>query len=203
MKNLLLVLLLCNTLLFAKTEDNATNDEYVNINFVNLRIVDFVKMVAKIRHKNILMNTNLKGKINFVSVKPVPKTSLMKLLNSILETKGFTLINTTNGYLKIVKIANAGRSGLPVNEYDKNTYQIVTEIIEVDDINVDLLITKLRHLVTKGSKITTSRETNAIIVTDYPDKIRSIKKIIKLLVSKTKQTVVVVELHSSIRYNIP
>ncbi len=165
----------------------------VDINFKGLNIKDFVKMVAKIRNENILIDSKLSGNINFISVKPIPKKSLMTLLNHVLETKGYTLVRTGHKYLKIVKIIDAGRSGLPVNT-TRDTFQIVTEIIEVDGMNVDLLVTKLRHLVTKNSKITTSKETNALIVTDYPDKIKSIKKIINLLSSKSQLKTKVIKL---------
>ncbi len=171
----------------------AFGKDTVNINFKGLNIRDFVKMVAKIRNENILIGSKLSGSINFISVKPIPKKSLMTLLNHVLETKGFTLVRTGHRYLKVVKIADAGRSGLPVNT-TKDTFQIVTEIIEVDGMNVDLLVTKLRHLVTKNSKITTSKETNALIVTDYPDKIKSIKKIINLLSSKSQLRTQVIRL---------
>ena len=187
MKKVIISIIIISSLLIA-------NEETIKINFKNLKISDFIQMIAKIKNENILIDKDIGGKVNFISVKEIPKKSLMKLLNSVLETKGYTIIRTTNGYLKVVKIVDAGRSGLPVNTKE-DTFQIVTEIIEVKDMNVDLLITKLRHLVTKNSKITTSKETNAIILTDYPDKIESIKRIISLLVSKTKQTVKVIKLH--------
>ncbi len=165
----------------------------VDINFKGLNIRDFVKMVAKIKNENILIGNKLNGNINFISVRPIPKKSLMTLLNHVLETKGFTLVRTGHRYLKVVKIEDAGMSGFTVNTKEK-TFQIVTEIIEVDGMNVDLLVTKLRHLVTKNSKITTSKETNALIITDYPDKIKSIKKIINLLASKSQLKTKVIRL---------
>ena len=43
----------------------------INLNFKDLDINDFIKMVAKITDKNILISQNLRGKVNFISVKPV------------------------------------------------------------------------------------------------------------------------------------
>ncbi|OPX27714.1 MAG: hypothetical protein B1H07_00695 [Campylobacteraceae bacterium 4484_166] len=184
MRKLVLIITLCSIFL--------ANDT-ISINFKGLDIRDFVKMVAKIKDENILMDSGLNGKVNFISVKPIPKKSLMVLLNHVLETKGYTLVRTHFGYLKVVKIIDAGRSGLPVNS-SKDTFQIVTEIIEVENMNVDILVSKLRHLVTKNSKITTSKDTNAIIVTDYPQKIKSIKRIIKLLSNKSQKKIRVIKL---------
>jgi general secretion pathway protein D len=46
------------------------NAREIELNFKNLEINDFIKMVAKITHKNILLTQNLKGKVNFIAVKP-------------------------------------------------------------------------------------------------------------------------------------
>ena len=67
--------------------------EKVNVNFKNLNISDFIKMVGKITGKNILIDSEIKGKINFVSNKPIEKDDLIPLATTILETKKMTLVN--------------------------------------------------------------------------------------------------------------
>ena len=54
-------------------------EETVDVNFRDLSVKDFVEMVAKITHKNILIEGELNGKINFVSQEPIKKSSLMSL----------------------------------------------------------------------------------------------------------------------------
>jgi general secretion pathway protein D len=45
--------------------------EQVNVNFSNLKIDDFIKLISKITHKNILVNNKINGTVNFVSTTPV------------------------------------------------------------------------------------------------------------------------------------
>ncbi len=66
-------------------------EETVDVNFRDLSVKDFVEMVSKITQKNILIEAELKGKINFVSTKPVKKSALFSLANSILGGKGLTI----------------------------------------------------------------------------------------------------------------
>ena len=62
----------------------------IELNFQNLEISDFVKMVAKITNKNILITTPLRGKVNFISVKPVNENEIYDILLNILQSKGYT-----------------------------------------------------------------------------------------------------------------
>jgi len=48
-------------------------EEKVDVNFRNLSVKDFIEMVSKITQKNILIEGELKGKINFVSTTPIKK----------------------------------------------------------------------------------------------------------------------------------
>jgi len=82
---------------------SATSEKYVKVNFRNLDIKDFVEMVSKISKKNILINDTLKGKINFVSTQPIKKTSLIPLANSILQNKGYTLVDQGD-FMQIVSL---------------------------------------------------------------------------------------------------
>jgi general secretion pathway protein D len=75
---------------------NATDD--ININFKDLKIMDFIKITSKITNKNILITQEIDGNVNFVSNKPVNKNELIKILNYVLEDKGYTLVLVNNIY---------------------------------------------------------------------------------------------------------
>lgn len=153
----------------------------IEINFKDLEIEDFVKMVAKITDKNILLSQDIRGKINFVSVKPIPKERLYSLLQQILDTKGFTLIEHSGGFLNIVRSSEASKENLPVNR-GSNVSQMYTEIIKVENENVDIVASKIRHLLSKSAKLVTSKEINSIIISDFPNNINTIKEVIKEIV---------------------
>ncbi len=89
-------------------------EETVDVNFRDLEVKDFIEMVSKITQKNILIEVEPKGKINFVSTKPIKKSALFSLANSILGGKGLTIIDQGE-YYKVVKGSDAAGEGLEVS----------------------------------------------------------------------------------------
>ncbi len=190
-------------LTLAMSENPVTPPKFttgVEINFKDLEIEDFVKMVAKITNKNILLTTEIKGKINFVSVKPIEKDKLYELLLQILETRGFTIVETKAGFLNLVRNTDAGGVNLPikgdgvVDDKWAELPQMVTKIIRINSENVDIVTSKVRHLLSKSAKLVTSKEINSIIISEYPENIATIEKIIYRLENTPKIDIKFVEL---------
>ncbi len=81
------------------------NDE-ININFKDLKIMDFINITSKILNRNILITDEIEGNVNFVSNKPIKKNELTKILNYVLEDKGYVLI-FNDDILRVVKKSNS------------------------------------------------------------------------------------------------
>ena len=152
----------------------ATSKEVVNIKFNNLKIEDFIKLVAKIIHKNILLTTPIPGNVNFISSAPVYKDELFNILIDILDAKGFTLVEDGN-YLKVVRSSRAVKEGLGF--VTKTPGVMRTTIIRIQNANVDVVAAKIRQFLSIGGKIITLRDTNSMVVADYPKNLAIIKKI--------------------------
>ncbi len=154
----------------------ATKEETVNVNFRNLDIKDFVEMVSKITHKNILINTPLKGKINFVSTQPIKKSSLIPLANAILANKGFTLVEQGD-FMQVVKASEAAGMGLAVD--DKVSGQTLkTVLFKLKTSNAAVIRAKIKPLLHKNAKVVSFKNNNVLSITAYPRTLKSIKKII-------------------------
>ncbi|MDD2699316.1 MAG: secretin N-terminal domain-containing protein [Arcobacteraceae bacterium] len=154
--------------------------EEININFKNLEIVDLIKIVSKILDKNILMDQDVSGKVDFVSNKPVDKEDVLNILMYTLEPKGFTIVDN-NGILRLVRINDASKYNLPVVSKTIETFQIITEVFIVPNVNVDVISSKIRHLISTSAKLVTDKDSNAIIITDFVANIKTIKSVIDLL----------------------
>ncbi len=151
----------------------------VNINFTNLSVNDFVKMVGKITGKNILIDGEIKGKINFVANKDgVEKDELIPLLNAILETKKMTLVNK-GSYYQVVKSATAASEGLPVtNNIHSGGSTMKTVVFQLSNVNSAVIRTKIKPLLHRSGKVVSFKKNNLLAITDYPSTLRSIKKLI-------------------------
>jgi len=152
----------------------------VKINFKNLKIVDFINMVAHITGKNILIGQNVQGTVDFVSVKPVAKENIYDLLIKVLATKGYTINDTGNGFLQVIRSADAPKSAPP--QYGQAEIpEVQTVVIPVENLNVRTILRQVNFLLSKYGKITLSYESNSVVVTDYPDNIQTIKNLIRKL----------------------
>lgn len=154
--------------------------EQVNVSFSNLELNDFIKVISSITKKNILVNHPLTGQVNFVSTSPIYEDELMEILVSVLESKGFTLVPNGSMY-EVVRSTEAAQHNVRVAAQNKKLHGslMVTQDIEVRSNNVDAVAAKIRHLISKSAKLVTMKEGNLLLITDYPNNIETIKKVIK------------------------
>ena len=156
----------------------------VELNFKNLQINDFIKMVAKITNKNILLTQDLRGKVNFISVKPVNEKEVYDILLNILRSRGYTLI-ADNGFLKVVRSADAYKNAPPLSSENKLN-QIETDIITLKYTPARVAFTQINFLLSRYGKIIVNNNKNLLIITDYPKNLTLIKKILNKIDTKYK-----------------
>jgi len=167
--------LLLAIMLFAAPER-----EKVDISFKDMKIEDFLRMSAKILNQNILVTQDVRGEVNFISTTPIYKDEILSLLIAILENKGFTLVKDGR-FLKTVKTSVASRENLPVVENKVSGSLMVTQAMVVENYNVDVVVQKVRHLISNSAKLVTMKETNSLVLTDYPSNIETVSKVIAAL----------------------
>jgi len=201
MKKFFWVFLVVGLVGFGTVASATSSDPSININFKNLKIVDFVKMVAKITHKNILVDHEIKGNIDFISVKPIKRSQIYNLLVNILDTKGYSIRDTKRGFLKIIKNSDAPRTAPPLIS-QSNIDEVQTAIIPVKNINARNILRQVNFLLSRYGKIAISYESNSVIVTDYPSNIRSIRGVLTSLDKQRDTTVKFVKLSEASAKNV-
>ena len=67
-------------------------DDAVTLNFVNADIDAVVKAVSEMTGRNFVLDPRVKGVINIVSARPVPRSLVYPTLLSALRLQGFTAI---------------------------------------------------------------------------------------------------------------
>ena len=159
------------------------DEEKVDVNFRDLSVKDFVEMVGKITSKNILINGDLKGKVNFVSTTPIKKSSLIPLANSILASKGLTLIDQGE-YFQVVKLSEAAGEGLDVGSNIGDSETMKTVMIPLKNSNASVIRAKIKPLMEKGAKVISFKENNMLAITATPKTLRAIKKVIDAIEKK-------------------
>jgi general secretion pathway protein D len=160
----------------------AAADDTVTLNFVNADIEAVVKAVAEITGRNFLIDPRVKGTINIISVRPVPKTLVYPTLLSALRLQGFTVVEG-EGVSKVVPEADAKQQGgaVSVGPVAGGGDRLVTQVITLRYESAAQLVNVLRPLITPNNTIAAFPASNALVITDYADNLRRIDRIIASL----------------------
>jgi general secretion pathway protein D len=157
-------------------------DDAVTLNFVNADIDAVVKAVSEMTGRNFVLDPRVKGVINIVSARPVPRSLVYPTLLSALRLQGFAAIEG-DGVTKIVPEADAKQQGSPVvkggaaGEGDR----LVTSVYVLKYESATQLVNVLRPLITPNNAIAALPSANALVITDYADNLKRIDKIIASL----------------------
>ena len=171
--------------------------EKVDVNFRDLTISDFIKMVGKITGKNILVDGDIKGKINFVSNTPIDKSELIPLANAILGTKKMTLVKKGN-YYQVVKSTTAPGQGLDVSSsVTSGDGTMKTVVFQLSNVNSAVIRTKIKPLLSKSAKVVSFKKNNLLTITDYPRNLKTAKKLIDKIENKQAKLSKVVYLQNA------
>ena len=108
---------------------------------------------------------------------------LMGILISVLESKGFTLMEK-GSLLQVVRSTEAAKHNAKVQKQGIEALGslMITQSIKVKGENVDIVAAKIRYLISKTAKLMTMKESNTLLITDYPRNIETIKQVIDDLV---------------------
>jgi len=158
----------------------APSSDKVSLNIDGMGISDLIKLVAATTKKNIFIGEEIPGSISYAGNKPINKKDLYGILQTTLDAKGYTLIDTGGGYLSVVKTVDATQMNLPLMQ-KSDIPQMQNYIFTFRFASAETMAAKIKHFTTKNAKITASKESNSVIVTDFPENIATIQKAMKIL----------------------
>ncbi len=190
-------------LVFVVTLSMGLEEDEVDINFRDLSVKIFIEMVGKITQKNILITSELKGDINFVSNAPIKKSSLIPLANSILANKGLTLVNQGDFY-QVMKSNEAAGEGLVVDTQVGDGDTMKTVMFPLKNTSASIIRAKIKPLLHKDAKVISFKENNLLSVTANPKTLRAIRHVVDAIEEKgDKQSTFIKLKHASIKEVYP
>ncbi|MEO9453413.1 type II secretion system secretin GspD [Chromobacterium phragmitis] len=170
----------------------APQNDTVMLNFVNADIETVVKAIGEISGKNFIIDPRVKGTVNIVSSRPVPRSLSYQVLLSSLRLQGFSAVEG-NGVIKIVPEADAklhakASKSIPRGDGDR----LITKVFALKNSNANQLVPVIRPLVSPNNTVAAYPQSNALIVTDYADNIQRIESIIESVESAAAGDTVVI-----------
>ena len=160
-------------------------DELVSVNFDQVDIRMVLKTISDITGINFIVDESVKGTVTVISPTNIRLGEVYKVLESILEVKGFAAV-PAEGIVKIVPRAEAAQRNLQVrlgsnpSEIPRSD-SLLTQIIPLsyaDAIEVSQII---KPLLARSSYMATYPRTNSILITDISSNIHHVAKIIQQL----------------------
>ena len=169
----------------AAAANGSANPDTVTLNLVNADIEGVVKVVSQITGKNFVLDPRVKGTVNIVSAKPMPRAMVYDVFVSALRLQGFAVIED-RGIVKIVVEADAklnpGPTFGPAEQGRGGTGdRIQTRLYTLKYESAAQLIPILRPLISPNNSISVNQNSNTLVVTDYANNLQRIEKIINAI----------------------
>ena len=192
----------------AALSDGAANT--VSLNFVNADIDQVIAAIGLISGRNFLVDPRIKGVLNIVSAKPVPRHLTYQILLSSLRLQGYAAVEA-NGVTTILPEADAKLHGTPVEVAGELSGQgpanrgaskgggerLITQVYALKHESAAQLVPILRPLIAPNNTIAAYANNNTLVITDYAENITRLTRIIDAVDQPQSDVVVIPVLHAS------
>lgn len=162
------------------TQGPADAGETVSLNFVNADVGAVIQAISKISGRNFVVDPRVKGTLNIVTARPVPRNLSYSILLSALRLQGYAAIEG-QGVTKIVPEADAKLHAVPVGKGQGagGGDRLTTQVFTLQHESASQLVPVIRPLVSPNNTVTAYPGNNSLVVTDYAENIGRIARIIE------------------------
>ncbi|MBY0277329.1 type II secretion system secretin GspD, partial [Candidatus Binatia bacterium] len=169
--------------------------DLVVMDFQDVEIATLVKFISEITGKNFLLDDKVKGKVSVISPSKITVDEAYRVFQSVLQVKGFTLVDT-GPVVKIIAIKDVKGSSLPIGAETKTPSEAyVTQLVPLEHLEAQAAAQLLQPLVSRDGLISAYTPTNSLIVVDAESNIaRLVELITSLDVPGQERTVEVIPL---------
>lgn len=172
--------------------------DLVTLNFVNADIEGVVKVVGEITGKNFVLDPRVKGTVNIVSAKPLPRALVYQVFLSAMRVQGFTAVEE-RGVVMILPETDAKAYRIPTRSPQEQPRAmgdiIQTQVFKLTYQSAVLMVPVLRPLIPANNTITAYQNNNTLVVTDYASNLQRIEKIIESIDQPNDGDPIIIPLH--------
>ncbi|WP_159822046.1 type II secretion system secretin GspD [Colwellia sp. 20A7] len=166
--------------------------------FKDTEIVEFVTIVGKNLKKTMIVDPNVRGKINVRSYDLLSEEQYYQFFLNVLAVYGFAAIERENNIVKIIRNKDAKTSAIPVVDSGGSIVgdEMVTRIVEVKNVTVRELVPLLRQLSDQagGGNVTNYDPANVIMLTGTAATVNRLVNIIERVDRAGDQDVEIIKL---------
>lgn len=146
-------------------------------NYKDADIRQIIEAVGAVTHKNFILDPRVNAKVTMLSATPMSPEEFYEAFLSVLEVHGYVAI-PTGGVVKIIPDAAARQYPVELGVSGTAPDDIVTQIIEVENVNAAQLVTALRPLIPQYGHLVSPAGSNMLIISDRASNVQRIMSII-------------------------
>lgn len=159
-----------------------TAEEYA-ASFKNTDINEFIQVVGRNLGKTIIIDPNVRGKIDVRSYDVMNGQQYYQFFLNVLEVYGFAAVEMESGVLKVIRDRDAKTSSIPVMGADNRGSgdAMVTRVVPVENVSVRELAPLLRQLNDQsgGGMVVSYDPSNVIMMTGRAETVQRLVEIIE------------------------
>ena len=166
--------------------------------FKGTEISEFVTIVGKHLKKTMIIDPNVRGKINVRSYDMLTEEQYYQFFLNVLEVYGYAAVKMDNNIVKIIRNKDAKTAAIPVIGDNSNIIgdEMVTRVVEVKNVTVRELVPLLRQLSDQagGGNVVNYDPANVIMLTGTASTVNRLVKIIERVDRAGDQDVEIIKL---------
>jgi general secretion pathway protein D len=158
--------------------------EKVTMDFDNVEIAEIVKAMAKLVKKRFVYDERVKGTVTVLSEEPVSIEQAYHMFESVLQLKGFTIVEGSTGELKIIPSREAKQAPLDMlRDEDLPSHRdlFATRLISLHYVKAATIEPMLRQFASSDASLIGDVRTNTLLVTDTGANIAHMLQIVAAL----------------------
>ncbi|WP_076417285.1 type II secretion system secretin GspD [Colwellia sp. UCD-KL20] len=167
-------------------------------NFKNTEITEFINIVGKNLNKTMVVDPNVRGKVNLRSYDALTEEQYYQVFLNVLEVYGFSAVKMENNIIKIIRNKDAKTASIPVvgDENPGTGDEMVTRVVEVKNVTVRELVPLLRQLSDQsgGGNVVNYDPANVILLTGTAATVNRLVAVIERVDKAGDQDVQIIKL---------
>ncbi|RIL11714.1 MAG: type II secretion system protein GspD [Proteobacteria bacterium] len=165
-------------------EEELAKDASTEINVKNADIAQIVRIFSKKTKRNFIMDERVKGKVSIYLPGKVSANESIRILDAVLNFKGFTSVPIGQNLWKIVPSKDAKQTTIPTlmeGREGSPTASMVTRLVQLKYVSAEEVKQLISPLASPDGLTNSYAGTNSLIIIDSEENIERLIKIIDTL----------------------
>jgi general secretion pathway protein D len=166
----------------ASAQQQAQQQQTITPAFRDADITQIIEAVSTITGKTFIVDPRVRAQVTILSSTPMSPDAFYQAFLSILQVHGFMAVESGN-VTKILPDANMRQ--VPANDLPNNVSatsdEIVTQVIEIENVNAAQLVPSLRPLIPQQGQLAYVPGTNTLVISDRAANVNRMMRIIERL----------------------